>query len=149
MKQLKRGSPANADRWVSLHDKRITKIVCEEDRVMFHFKDGFTVIEGNSANATKTGRLTLSGCDHDEFSCWIVRRKASRKGSKCYGKPVSLRELGELLSEKGKAIEIYLELYDANFLHWRGALCPYNKRDLSDLVVIETMDFFPMTYEWE
>lgn len=143
MEQLERGSPAKGDRWVSLHDKRITKIVCDEDRVVFHFKEGFTVIQGNSANVTKTGRLTLSGCGPDEFSCWIVRRKTSRKGSKCYGKPISLRELGELLSEKGKTIEVFFELYDANFLHWRGALCPYNKRGLSDLVVIETMDFSP------
>lgn len=149
MKQLKRESPVKTDRWISIHDKKITQIVCDEDSVEFQFKDGFNLIEGNSIHSTKTGCIKLSGCDFNDFSCCIIRRKSSRKGAKLYGRPISLEELGELLSKKGKSVEVFLELYDSNFLYWRGALCPYNKRGLSDWVVIETMDFFPMTYEWE
>lgn len=149
MEQIKRDDPLYSGRWVSIHDKKITAIECNEKSVVFHFANGFDLIDNDQVVSTKNGRIELRGCNSDEFDCHIIRRKTSRKGAKLYGKPISLAALGELLSQKEKTVEIYLELYDVNFMHLRGELCPYKKHGLSDCVVIETMDFFPMTYYWE
>ena len=152
MEQLKRNTPAHFDRYISIGDMHITSIVCKENSVEFHFKDGFTLVDGNNVTETKRGYIELSGCDADEFSCYIIKRKASPKGAKSRGEPISLIELSDLLSKTGKSVEVYLELYNHSFLHWRGEFFPYRRRHhhrLSDRVVIETMDFFPMTYYWE
>lgn len=140
---------AGSSRFVSLHDKRITQIVCAENSVEFHFENGFSLVDGNNTTSTKSGYVRLCGCSSDDFCCSIIKRKASRKGAKLHGKPISLKELGDLLSENKKSIEIFLELYNNNCLYWRGDLYPYKKRGLNDWVIIEIMDFFSMTYDWE
>ena len=149
MKQIKRDTPAIADRFISLHDKEITRIACGENSVVFYFDEGFTLVENGQAVSTKSGSVAFEGCNAEEFSCSIIKRKATRKGAKLYGTPISLAELGKMLSQKERSVEIYLELYDVNHTHWRGELCPYKKRGLSDCVVIEMMDFVPMRYCWE
>lgn len=149
MEQLKRDTPAHSGRYISIGDMHITSIVCKENSVEFHFKDGFTLVDGNNVTETKRGYIELSGCNSDDFSCYIIKRKVSPKGVKSRGKPISLIELGKMLSKTGESVEVYLELYDIVFTHWRGEWCPYKKRGLTDCVVIETMDFFPMTYYWE
>lgn len=149
MEQLVKEMPSNSGRWISLHDKNITSIVCNENSVQFYF-DEFTLVDGDNVTYTKGGYIELSDCNADEFSCYIIRRKTSPKGAKSYGKPIFLKELADMISEKDKSIELFLELYECNYFHWRGEFFPYDKKHrLSDLVIIETMDFFPMTYYWE
>ena len=58
-------------------------------------------------------------------------------------------ELAGMLETKKYALEIFLELYDFNYLYWRGTLLPYKQQGLSDHVVIETSGCFPTTYFWE
>ena len=145
-------APSHSGFWVSLCDRRITSIECHESSVIFHFADGFTVVDNDKVTTSKIGKVELVGCSSDDFSCYIIKRKTSRAGTLSRGKPISLEKLGQILSQKEKSIEIYLELYDMCFFHWRGEYAPYQKkrfRHRSDCIVIEAMDFFPMTYNWE
>ena len=140
MQQLKKERPDCAGRWISLHDKRITSIVCNENSVQFYF-DEFTLVDGDNVTYTKKGYIELSDCNADEFSCYIIRRKTSPKGAKSYGKPISLEKLANIISKNDKSIELFVELYDNVFFHWRGTFLPYDKHRLSDYIIIETNDF--------
>lgn len=150
--QLERESPLCGQQWVSIHDKQLSNILCYENSVRFIFNDGFDLIENGQITRIGKGYIELKGCNSDDFSCHVIKRKTTKKGSKLFGKPITLEELSGILSDKRKTIEIYVELYDTNRFYWRGELHPYKKlfgKELSPLVTIETMDFYPMVYSWE
>ena len=54
-----------------------------------------------------------------------------------------------MLEPEESMVEIFLELYDYNYLYWRGVLLPHKEQGLSDNVVVEASGCFPMTYWWE
>ena len=77
----------------------------------------------------------------------VIARRPTRQGAKLYGRPVCLEGLNKILASKNLYVEIFLELYGINHLHWRGELLPYKKitrKQLAPLVTIDTMDSFPM-----
>jgi len=141
--------PENFHKCVSICDSQIDRIVCTKNTVKFVFSNGFFKMEDGQLIPTKTGHLELSNCNADEFSCYIIKRKATKCGTKLSGSYISLDKLGNLLLKRAKKIEIFLELYDFNSLYWRGVLLPYKKYGLSDYVVIETNGYFQATYFWE
>lgn len=152
MNQLIRETQAHGARWISIHDAHLSQILCQEDSVVFCFEDGFNLVENGKLVRKLHGRIELLECNSSEFSCNIIKRKTSRQGAKLYGRPVCLEELNNTLVTKKMYVEVFLELYGANHLHWRGELLPYrknNKKHLAPLVTIDTMDFFPMIYLWE
>lgn len=130
-------------------DCHIDAIDCMPDKVRFVFSKGFSVISGDELEESSSGYIELSDCDAGEFSCYIIQRESTPRGARLYGEPVSLNELADMLKFEKRKIEIFLELYDFNYFHWRGVLLPYKKDGLSDEVVIETWGCFPMTYYWE
>lgn len=153
MKRLRRENPSFSEPYIGIEDKTITKIVCNENSVEFHFGDGFDLIENGEVTTTRQGYIELEGCDADDFDCNIIKRRPSRKGAKLRGEPISLEELSEMLKH-GDSVEIFLELYGSNYLYWRGELSPHNMmnryiRRLAPWVTIETMDFSTMTFTWE
>lgn len=151
MNLLKRESPINGDRWVSLHDARLTQIVYCENAVVFCFEEGFSLIENGQCYKANKGIVELSECNFSDFSCMLFKRRTTKKGAKLYGKPISLEELNKKLVSEKKYMELFIELYDFNHSYWRGELLPHKcifKR-LAPLITIEAMDFFPMTYSWE
>ncbi len=152
MKQIRIEVPSLENSVVSLHDKVITEIVCKETHVDFHFAKGFDVIDGATVVPTKIGYVRFEQCDSEDFDCYIIKRWPTSKGLKLRGRQISLKKLSFLLKEKKASIEVYLELYDFNHTYFRGELLPTKStafRRLAPLVIIETMDFFPMTYTWE
>jgi len=148
MKTVYENFQSHTNRRISICDAQINTIVCTENVVQFHFFEGFWLIDNNQVSPTKAGYIELVDCNADEFNCHLIRRKATPKGAKLYGLPLSLNELNNLLTQKNRKIEINMELYDFNSLHWRGTLLPYKKRGLSDYVIIETTGCFPITYSW-
>ena len=91
----------------------------------------------------------ISDCESDEFDCYIIHREPSPAGARLNGNPISLVELASMLEPEENMVEIFLELYDFNYLYWRGVLLPHKEQGLSDNVVIEASGCFPMTYWWE
>ena len=134
---------------VSICDAQINEIICFENSVRFVLSDGFSVISCDEEERCSRGYVELGNCDPDEFSCYVVRREATSSGARLYGEPLSLIELSNILKFEKRKIEVYLELYDFNYLYWRGVLLPYKEEGLSDNVVVETNGVFPMTYFWE
>ena len=149
MNQIVRDKPLQSNCWISIHDKRMTSIVCNDESILLYFADGFTLIEDDQIVAIPKGYIELSDCSPDNFNCIIIKRRKSKKGARLYGKSISLVELGKMLAKKRKSVEIYLEQYDFNLMHWRGEFFPCKKRGLADCIVIEAMDFFTMTYHWD
>ena len=146
---LKRIQPDNGKTWVSLHDVRITKIKCENNHVIFFFKNGFDLIDNGELIKTKKGAVVMGDCDDSNFSCEIIRGIKTRKGLISIASPITLGELGKMLS-KWKALEIYVELYDSNHFYWKADIYSYSKIGLiSSEVTIQSMDALPITYYWE
>ena len=137
----------NSQRWISLHDCKITGIKIEANQVVFQFDDGFMLVENQNGNYVKPARIVLHGCTPDDFSCYIIKRESSQYGARLKGDPIPFEKLSTMISSE-KSIEIITELYDSNFMHFRGALYPYEGDTLSTHIVIETNDFFQMTYWW-
>ena len=134
---------------VSICDSRINSIICSDNAIRFVFPKGFTIISDGKSEKSSTGSIELLECDADEFICHIFKREASPFGARLYGEPVSLRELSELLNDEGNEIEVFLELYDFNYLYWRGVLLPYKEHGLSDNVVIEFNGQIQANYLWK
>ena len=134
---------------VSLCDVHIDEIICMENAVRFVFNSGFFLVEDNKSIQTKTGYVEFGECNTDEFICHIVKRIPTQSGAQLFGTPVSIFELSRLLSEGHKKIELFLELYDSEFMYWRGTLLPHKQCGLSDNVVIESSGCYPITYCWE
>ena len=130
-------------------DAQIDAINCLNSTIRFSFSSGFSVISRDRVVASSRGYIELLDCDADEFNCHIIHRESTPSGARLYGEPVSLIELASILDSEDKKIEIFLELYDFNYLYWRGVLLPHKAKGLSDNVVIETSGCFPMTYFWE
>ena len=133
---------------LSICDAHIDAISCSENMVRFIFFEGFSVITGDTVKKTSKGYIELLNCNADEFSCHIIQRKSTPAGAELRGKPISLTELAELL-DSGKKIEVFLELYDFNYLYWRGVLLPHKRKGLSDNIVIQIGGCFSVTYFWE
>lgn len=134
---------------ISICDAQIDTIICSDNSIRFVFPRGFSVISGDKVKISSCGYIELSDCDADEFICYIFRRESTPAGARLNGEPISLIELANILEFEERKIEIFLELYDCNYLYWRGVLLPYKEQGLSDNVVIETSGCFPMTYLWE
>lgn len=152
MERLNREFSTNGDRWISIHDMHLSKISCLENSVVFCFEDGFNLIENTQLFRKSKGYIELFGCNYSDFSCSIFERRITKKGTKLYGRPISLEELNRILVSEKKCVEIFLELYDFNHLYWRGELLPHktiSKKNLAPLITIEAMEFFPMMYLWE
>ncbi|MBQ6239683.1 MAG: hypothetical protein IJK56_04885 [Firmicutes bacterium] len=150
MNQLMRESPIHGEKWISIHDMHISQIVCRENSVVFCFNEGFDLIEEGKLLRTGSASIELIGCNPQDISCKIIKRKPSNKGEKICGKPISLEKINKMLTKKKQCIEIFLELYNTNCMYWRGELLPYTRKDrFMPYVTIETMDFYPMVYRWE
>lgn len=150
MNQLMRESPIHGKKWISIHDMRICQIVCRENSVVFCFSEGFDLIEEGKVLRTGSASIELIGCNPQDVSCKIIKRKSSKKGEKICGKPLSLDKINRMLARKKQYIEIILELYDINCMYWRGELLPYTRKGrFMPYVTIETMDFYSMVYTWD
>lgn len=134
---------------VSICDAQIDAIICSDSSVRFVFSKGFSVISDGKSEICSYGYIELSDCEADEFDCYIIHREPSPAGARLNGEPISLVELASMLEPEESMVEIFLELYDFNYLYWRGVLLPHKEQGLSDNVVIEASGCFPMTYWWE
>lgn len=134
---------------VSICDAQINAIICSDSSVRFVFSKGFSVISDGKSEICSYGYIELSGCEADGFDCYIIHREPSPTGARINGEPVSLVELASMLEPEESMVEIFLELYDFNYLYWRGVLLPHKEQGLSDNVVVEASGCFPMTYWWE
>lgn len=142
-------APSYFSKKISICDCQVDAIECFDTTIRFVFSKGFSVISHDKVVKSASGYIELSGCDSDEFNCYIVHRTPSPSGAQLYGEPISLIELANILSSEDRKVEIFLELYDFNYLYWRGVLLPHKEQGLSDNVVIETSGSFRMTYFWE
>lgn len=135
------------DKWVSLHDSRITKITCHTNTIVFEFQEGFTLVDSASATDIPKGYVQLYHCTVHDITCNLVNRKATKAGVKFSGHPISIDTVNKLLM-RNYAIEIFMELYDNSFLHWHCALYPpkSRKKGLSPHIIIEASDFSSMSY---
>lgn len=148
MKYLQKKFP-HSPKIVSICDAQIDAIICSDNSIRFVFPRGFSVISGDKVEVSSYGYIELSDCDADEFNCHIVQRKFTPSGARLNGEPISLIGLANILKQKERKIEILLELYDFNYLYWRGVLLPHKEQGLSDNVVIEASGCFPMAFYWE
>ena len=146
MQFLYKHFPADSERSVSICDALIYKVSCEDEKVSFFFRNGFCIDEEKHWINADQGCLEFLCCNADEFSCHVIKRTPSKEGDLLQGKPISLCELGNLLDNENRQIEIFLELYDVNNMYWRGVLLPYNPTGLSDRIDIELSGQFAMRY---
>lgn len=129
----------------------LTGIELGDDFVEFHFGEGFDLINDDEVFTTNTGVVRLDDCNANEFRCYIVKQKPTKKGARLKGYPIELDELRNMLAAGDVSIEIVDELYAANHFYWRGEITAGSKcifRRLPPVIIIESMDFFPMTYTW-
>ena len=129
--------PSFMERNVSICDSQIYRIESAGNCVRFWFFNGGFISADGQTIARKDGYVELPNCDSDDFTCVLFKRKISDQGGLLAGMPISLAELNKLLQEQRLKLEIYLELYDFNYLYWRGALLPNATEGLSDRVDIE------------
>lgn len=138
--------------FISLHDGRITGIYYSDNSVTFEFDGGFDLIEDDHVHHVATGAVTFEGCTIDDFFCYKVRCKPSKKGLELHGKEINIKELDHRFFSVNKYIEVFTELYSDNHMFWRGALYPQSKLTLSRsmlYIVLETMGRFPTIYTWK
>ncbi len=112
------------------------------------FDEGFDLIENGTMTRVSPGYAEITGCAPDDFSCYVIKRRATKKGAVLKGIPVSLAELGDMISAN-HSLEIFTEICDSCLIHFRGAFFPYEGRSLSTLGVIETNMFSEIRYCWE
>ena len=148
MKTLIKNFQSVSEPFISLHDRRITKIQCTENSVFLMFDEGFDLIEHGTMTRVSPGYAEITGCAPDDFSCYVIKRRATKKGAVLKGIPVSLEELGNMISAN-HSLEIFTVTYDSCLIHFRGAFFPYEGRSLSTLGVIETNTFSEIRYCWE
>lgn len=132
----------------NLCDCLIERISVMPDSVVFHFCEGFSVVEGMCVRHVHSGQVQMLGVKPDEISCWIIKRTATKRGAKLCGKPISIEELSQLMERKKLQIELFAEMYEAYRLHWRGTFHPSGHRKLSTHVVIETISEIKLEYIW-
>lgn len=149
MKQLEKTKPFDYNKWVSIHDKKITEIICGEHFVQFVFKNGFDLIDKENVSTVCNGRITMKNCTANDFKCKIITTRTSKSGLKIFGHAIPMEKINDMLSNKKCEIEIYLELYDFNFMYWRGTIRSNDKKKRNKIITIETNDFFPIIYSWD
>jgi len=132
-----------------LCDTEIDRIVCNDESVRFVFSNGLSIIENEQMKLTRFGYVEFCHGSQAEFNCHIIKREASPKGSVLYGYSLSLAELADMLENAGHRIELFQEFYNYNSMLWEGVLLPYNADGLSDYVVIETSNCYPMICFWD
>lgn len=140
---------SHSTKQISICDSQIDAIICSDNNVRFVFSKGFFVCSGDTHTMCSCGFVELSNCDADEFDCHIVHREPTPVGARLVGTPISLIELASILEHEERRIEVFLELYDFNYLYWRGTLLPHSAQGLSDNVVIEISGCFPMSFGWK
>jgi len=136
----------HGEKKISICDAIIDKIIYNEVCVKFVFSDGFYIV-GEDEKCTEA-YIEIKNCLPDDFSCYSIKRTSTKDGAKVTGTPIALETLSSLLELNKCRIELFLELYDVNYLHWRGVLLPYKEDDLSDHIVIEICGTYPVTYSW-
>lgn len=129
--------PMDTKRCFSICDMRIDEILYSDNSVRFCFYNGLQRFENDELIRTKTAFIEFGGCNADDFTCHVFKQSATKKGAELYGVPFSLEEIGNMLATNERKIEVYLELYDFNFVYWRGVLLPCNSNGLSDRIDIE------------
>lgn len=129
--------PAFTERNASICDSQIYRIDSGLDSTRFYFHNGNFEVGDGQTIIRKAGYIEFPNCGSDEFTCVLFKRRASDRGSLLAGIPISLSELNCLLQEQKVWLEPYLELYDFNYLYWRGSLLPNTSEELSDRVDIE------------
>ena len=141
--------PPYSERNFSISDSYIGRIDIENDCVRFCFPNGFFCVDHGKIRKTNSSYIEIDDCDADEFNCYYFNREKSENGAILYGQPISLSELGLMLIKTGSKLEVYLELYDFDFLHWRCILVPYQPDGLSSRIDIEISGHYPFAYYWE
>lgn len=152
MESMKREIGQHPQKWVSLHDMKITRIIIEKNSVVFFFDEGFDYIKEGVLIHTKKAAVKFDHCNSFDFSCNLVRRRISPKGSLLHGQSLSLEKLNRILLKKRKHVELFLELYDINHVYWRGELLPGPKsgfKRLAPVVTIELVNIPHITYLWD
>lgn len=134
---------------VSICDACIGSIQHLENAIRFIFPEGFFIVSDDEVIKSSFGYIELSDCTANDVFCYFFRRSPSPQGAILQGDPLSTVELAELLERKDHILEIFMELYDFNCLHWRGVLLPCTTEGLSDHVTIEAYGEFLVTYFWE
>lgn len=145
MKQRYENYPQGKDKNYSICDARIDEIIITDGTVRFVFSHGFYVIQNESVIKAEYGYIELADCEPEDFFCKRIKRMKTRMGPVEIALPVSLEALSKMLKKGDKSIEVTLELYDFNYLYWRGALVPHKKGSLSFHFEIETGEMYPMT----
>lgn len=146
MQYFYKSFPTYPERRVSICDAQIYKVRCEDEKVSFFFRNCFFIDEETHWMKADQGCLEFLCCNANEFSCHIIKRTPSKEGDVLHGEPISLVDLGNLLDNENRNIEIFLEMYDFYNMYWRGALLPYNCTGLSDRIDIELSGQFAMRY---
>lgn len=130
-------------------DAHMDAISFSTGSIRFVFSKGLSKVTCDEVETEGKGYIELMDCDAEEFSCYFVQREPTSAGAQIYGKPISLVELANMLSSEESKIEIFLELYDFNYLHWRGVLLPHKNGNLSNHIIIETSGRFTMICCWD
>lgn len=146
MRQTYNQYPSHNDKRFCICDSQIDSIILENNTVRFLFSNGYYGFDHGQITPTSPGYIEFADCDPSEFTCYIIERSPSEMGAKMVGYPISLENLVYLLTEEERKVEIFLEMYDFNYLHWRGVLLPYRDQGLSDIITIEISGCYPMSY---
>ena len=149
MQHIYQSFPTYSERRFSICDSQIAQIGVESDCVRFYFPDGFFYIDHNQIKRIDSGYVEIGSCNAEEFSCYVFDREISANGAVLLGKPISLTELKQTLLRTGAKLEVYLELYDFDYLYWRCTLVPNHSDGLSSRIDIEVSGQFPLAYHWE
>lgn len=145
MKQRYENYPQGKEKKYSICDARIDEILITDCAVRFVFSQGFYVIQNEEITKVGYGYLELTDCEPEDFFCKNIKRMKTRRGPVEIALPISLEALSKMLGKGDKSIEITLELYDFNYLYWRGTLFPHKKGCVSNHFEIETGETYPMT----
>ena len=134
----------------SLCDHIIDQIIVSSEDVTFVFPEGFSIVGKDGDTISESGYVRIVGSSaHEDISCWIIKRKATKQGSKLFGKPISLSKLSLMMKRKGRKIQLFSEMYEQHRLYWRGVLLPCKLRGLSTWVIFETIHDFQIEFGWK
>lgn len=140
--------------WVSVHDMRVTEVVCGDGFAELRFAEGFVVVRNGEPERTASGSIRLDGCAPEDISCYLIHKCPTRRGLKLRGREITLQALGDMLGRSYAALELFDEHFDGG-LYLHGTLYPTKPsifkifRTLGVDVIIKTDGFFPVTYSWE
>ena len=141
--------PQSVEKIFSICNARIDEIQHTHSTVRFVFSKGFKVVENGNSVSASFGYIELSNCSIDNFSCHLVNRRKTKHGSMQMSYPISLDKMNNTMLRRQQEIEIYLELYDPNYLLWRGRIFPLNERGYNEYVEIGIGGNIPMSVYYE